>query len=147
MAKPAPLPQPPPPTIDSTVRMLRVVYAVLLVAMLLYVYISEASQHQLIDMNRKFLAGISVIAAILAGIALYVQLKVIRPALEILQSKPDAIASIARWRSASIASYVLGEAVVLFGLCLRFLGGVRAICFPFYIVGLALMLFMFPRRP
>lgn len=115
--------------------------------MVLYVAVSERAQHQLIDMNRAFLAGLGAFAAILVGIALYVQVKVIRPALGTLQSEPDAVAAMARWRSASLASYVIAEAIVLFGLCLRFLGGARILCLPFYGVGIVLMLFLFPRRP
>jgi hypothetical protein len=123
------------------------VYFILLVAMVLYVVVSEKTQHQLIDMNRTFLTGIAVLAAILVGIAFYVQAKTVRPALETLQAKPDDTDSLASWRSGSLVSYVLAEAIVLFGLCLRFLGGARILSLPFYGVGLLLMLFLFPRRP
>ncbi|HTW23707.1 MAG TPA: hypothetical protein VMD78_08910 [Candidatus Baltobacteraceae bacterium] len=146
MPKPPP-PQLPPPTIDGTLRWLRIWYSVLLIAMALYVAVSERAQHQLIDMNRAFLSGLGVIAAVLVGIAFYVQVKVIRPALETLQAKPGAADAISSWRSASLASYVIAEAIVLFGLCLRFLGGARIMSIPFYFVGIALMLFLFPRRP
>jgi hypothetical protein len=141
------MPGPPPPTIDSTLRSLRTLYLILLIAMLLYVAIAEKNQHQLIDMNRAFLAGLSVAAAIIVGVAAYVQVKMIRPALETLQSKPDDAASLSRWRSTSLASYIMAEAIVLFGLCLRFLGGTRALALPFYGVGLVMMLFFLPRRP
>ncbi len=115
--------------------------------MLLYVALAEKTQHQPIAMNRAFLAGLSSIAAIMVGAALYLQVKVIRPALEALQAKPDDGSSLERWRNASFASYMLAEAVVLFGLCLRFLGGTRTLSLPFYGVGILLMLFLFPRRP
>jgi hypothetical protein len=147
MPKESPRPQLPPPTIDGTLRWLRVWYSILFIAIVVYVAVAERAQHQLIDMNRAFLAGLSVVAAILIGIALYVQVKVVRPALETLQSKPDAVSALASWRSASLVSYVVAEAIVLFGLCLRFLGGARALCIPFYFVGILLMLFLFPRRP
>lgn len=147
MPKQSPRPQLPPPTLDGTLRWLRVWYSVLLIAIVLYVWVSERAQHQLIDMNRAFLAGLGLAAIILVGIALYVQVKTIRPAVEMLQAKPDAVAAMASLRSASLASYVIAEAIVLFGLCLRFLGGARILCLPFYGVGIALMLFLFPRRP
>jgi hypothetical protein len=115
--------------------------------MLLYVAVAERTQHQFIHMNRAFLAGLSSVAAILVGIALYLQVKVIRPALDALEAKPDDGSSLERWRGGSFASYIAAEAVVLFGLCLRFLGGVRALSLPFYFVGILLMLFLFPRRP
>jgi hypothetical protein len=139
--------QPPPPTLDGTLRTLRTVYLVLLAAMLLYVTIAERAEHQLINMNRTFLAGLGGIAAIGVVIALYVQAKMIRPALETLQAKPDDAASLGRWRSGSLASYVVAEGIVLFGLCLRFLGGTRAMALPFYGVGIVMMTFLFPRRP
>jgi len=140
-------PRLPPPTIDGALRWLRIWYSILLIAMSLYVAVAEKAQHQLIDMNRTFFAGISVLGALLVGIALYVQVKKIRPALETLQGKPADAAALATWRSASLACYVIAEAIVLFGLCLRFLGGVRSLSIPFYAVGLLLMLFLFPRHP
>jgi hypothetical protein len=139
--------QPPLPTLDGTLRTLRTVYLVLLAAMLLYVTIAERAEHQLINMNRTFLAGLGGIAAIGVVIALYVQAKMIRPALETLQAKPDDATSLGRWRSGSLASYVVAEGIVLFGLCLRFLGGTRAMALPFYGVGIVMMIFLFPRRP
>jgi len=139
--------QPPAPAIDGTLRGLRTLYLILLVAMLLYVAVAEKTQHQLIHMNHAFLAGLSVIAALMVGIILYLQVKTIRPALETLQSKPDDGSSLERWRTASFAAYMLAEAIVLFGLCLRFLGGTRAMSLPFYGFGILLMLFLFPRRP
>ena len=147
MPKQSPRPQLPPPTIDGTLRWLRIWYSVLLIAIVLYVFVSERAAHQLIDMNRAFLTGLGFVAIVLVGIALYVQVKTIRPALETLQEKPDAVAAMASWRSASLASYVIAEAIVLFGLCLRFLGGARILCIPFYVVGVVLMLFLFPRQP
>jgi hypothetical protein len=147
MPKQSPAPQLPPPTIDGALRWLRIWYSILLIAMVLYVVVSERAQHQLIDMNRAFFAGISVVGAVLVAIALYVLVKKIRPALETLQTKPADAASLATWRSASLASYVIAEAIVLFGLCLRFLGGARSLSIPFYAVGLLLMLFLFPRHP
>lgn len=140
-------PKPPTPTVDGTLRGLRVLYLILLLAMLVYVAVAEKTQHQLIAMNRAFLAGLSSLAAIMVGIALYLQVKVIRPALEALEAKPDDDSSLERWRGASFASYILAEAAVLFGLCLRFLGGARTLSLPFYFVGILLMLFLFPRRP
>lgn len=71
----------------------------------------------------------------------------IRPALETLQAKPDDGASLERWRTGSFVSYILAEAIVLFGLCLRFLGGRPTLALPFYGVGIVMMLFLFPRRP
>lgn len=143
----APPPQLPPPTIDGAVRWLRIWYSILLIAMALYVAVSERAQHQPIDMNRAFLGGLGCVAAVLAGVVLYVQVKVVRPALEALQTRPGAVDAISTWRSASLASYVICEAIVLFGLCLRFLGGARLMSIPFYVVGIALMLFLLPRRP
>jgi len=140
-------PQPPVSTIDTTLRGLRTLHLILLVAMLLYVVIAERTQHQPIDMNRKFLAGITGVAVIMIGLALYLQVKKIRPAMEALQAKPDDIDSLSTWRFTSLVCYVLAEAVVLFGFCLRFLGGARTLSIPFYGVGIVLMLFLFPRRP
>ncbi|HTZ98824.1 MAG TPA: hypothetical protein VMB02_00740 [Candidatus Aquilonibacter sp.] len=116
-------------------------------AMVLYVVVSEKAQHDLIHMNVKFVAGLAIVGAILVGIGFYVQVKMLRPAMEVLQSKPGDVQSLSDLRSGSLACYILAEAVVLFGLCLRFLGGTRDLAIPFYAIGILLMLFWFPRRP
>lgn len=63
-------PQPPAPTFDGALRGLRTLCLILLVAMLLYVAVAEKTQHQLIDMNRTFLAGLAGVAAIMIGTVL-----------------------------------------------------------------------------
>lgn len=137
----------PIPTLDGTLRSLRIIYVAMLAAMVLYVVVSEKAQHDLIHMNMKFVAGLAIVAAVLVGIGFYVQIKMLRPALEALQEKPGDAQALGSMRSGSLACYILAEAVVLFGLCLRFLGGARSLAIPFYAVGILLMLFWFPRRP
>lgn len=132
---------------DRTLRFLRRVHLMLLVAMLLSLAIAEGTPHQLIDMNRAFLGGIDGVATILAGVVLYFHLKTIRPALAGLRTKPDDTYFLVRWRKGSVVSYAMALAIVFFGVRLRLLGGTRAVSLPFYCVGTLLMLFLFPRRP
>jgi hypothetical protein len=83
----------------------------------------------------------------IVGIALLFRIKMLQPAIENLQEKADDQIALARWRAGNILSFVLAESIVLFGFALRFLGGTITQSLPFYIVGVALMLVWWPRRP
>jgi hypothetical protein len=71
---------------------------------------------------------------------------VLRPA-EDLASRPDDSISLSHWKSGYIATYVLCEALALFGLVLRFLGFTFQQSLPFYVAGFVLLLFFGPREP
>jgi F0F1-type ATP synthase membrane subunit c/vacuolar-type H+-ATPase subunit K len=52
-----------------------------------------------------------------------------------------------RWRTANILTYVISEAVALFGLVLRMMGFTLSQVVPFYLAGFILILFLAPRLP
>jgi len=139
--------QRPAVTASGSYQILRVVYLIMLGVMFVYVGLAEAVQHEPLKMNSKFLTGLAVIAVAMIGGAIYGQTKVIAPTIDALRERPGDAGLLGRWRGWSIAAYVMAEGVVLFGLCLRFLGGSRAQAIPFYVAGIGVMLFLVPRRP
>ena len=94
-----------------------------------------------------FLSVLAVAAAAMVGIAVWVQIARVRPALQNLQLKPDDSAALQRWRGGTIMACVMLEAVVLYGFVLRFMGGTFLQSLPFYCVGVLLTVFYWPQRP
>jgi hypothetical protein len=120
----------------------------MLFSMFLYVWIAEKLiPHQPQSLDHTFLAGIGATAVAMVGVALFIRAKTIRIAVQALQIDPGDVGSLNRLRSGSIVSFVLCEAVVLFGFALRFTGATPVQAAPFYIVGVALMLLWWPQRP
>ena len=132
---------------DAALRPLRAIHLALLASMLLYVYLGEKLfSRQPNSTDRTFVTAVAVISAAMIGIAFIVRAKMIRPALDRLQSVPDDANSLRRLRSGSIVSYILAESVVMFGLILRALSGTLHQSLPFYIAGPVLMVLWWPRR-
>jgi hypothetical protein len=139
--------QQPAPSIEGTRRFLRTVNLVLLASMILDVWAAEKLfPHEPRTLNRIMATEFAVMGAAMLGIAFFARKKMVGPALDALQFKPDDVSSLTRWRAGNILSYILMESVVLFGFALRFLGGTLAQSVPFYAVGLGLMLLWWPRE-
>jgi len=86
------------------------------------------------------------------GVAIVGMIFVVRRTLalrsaESLASHPDDALALRHWKSGYFATYALSEALVLFGLILRFTGGNFERSFPFYIGGFALLFFFAPKEP
>jgi hypothetical protein len=140
------MPQP-IPTLESSLRWLRIVYAVIFFTMIQEVLVAEKlSHHQLRDVH-TFWVGLMVICLPEIAIALFFRFRMLRPAEDTLQSMPDDQFALGRWRAANILSFVISNAVVLFGFAVRFVGGTSMQAMPFYIVGFSMMLLWWPQRP
>ena len=81
------------------------------------------------------------------GMTQYFRTTKIRPSFETLQSKPDDLTALQRWRFAGILTAVLMEVIALDGFALQMLGAPLKTAVPFYAVGIGLMLFWWPQRP
>jgi len=139
---------PPTNTIDGTLRFLRTLHGVILFAMFLYVYAAEVViAHQAKELNSIFPLAFGCISLVVIGVAQYFRMTKIRPAFETLQSKPDDVTALQRWRFGGILTAVLMDVVALCGFALRILGAPLKTALPFYVVGTGLMLLWWPRKP
>jgi hypothetical protein len=126
---------------------MRIIYGLLLLAAIFYVLTAQKLfHHEAHDVHLIWL-GFLVTGLTLVGVGRFFRLKMLQPAAATLQTIPDDQSSLARWRIGNLLSCLLAESVVLFGFALRFLGGTSTQSLPFYIVGIALMLVWWPRRP
>jgi len=134
-------------TLDNSIRLIRIIYGALLFAMILNIRMAEKLSHQEpLDIHVIWLALLAN-GLMAIGVAIFFRFKMLQPAAETLQERPDDQTALARWRAGSILSFVLVETVALFGFVLRFIGGTTWQSLPFYVVGIALMLVWWPRRP
>ncbi|MGA9885135.1 MAG: hypothetical protein WBQ34_15580 [Candidatus Acidiferrales bacterium] len=136
------------PTIDGTLRLLRVIYAALVTAIVFYAWIPRGMLHVAVQpIDRALYVGIAAVAIVSAAMAVVMRNRILPPALATLQKDPRDAASHRRWRAGILVSYSLALTVVLYGLVLSMMGATFAQAAPFYAAGLALMLFWWPRRP
>jgi uncharacterized protein YejL (UPF0352 family) len=134
-------------TLEDNIRSMRIVYVTILLAMTMQVLVAERLSHQAPRDIHVIWLGFLVTGLTEVGIALFFRIRMLQPAAETLQEKPDDQTAVARWRVGNILSFVILDSVLLYGVALRFLGGTTWQSLPFYFVGIALMLAWWPRRP
>jgi F0F1-type ATP synthase membrane subunit c/vacuolar-type H+-ATPase subunit K len=86
--------------------------------------------------------GVAIVGAIFV-----VRRTLVFRAAESLATDPNDSLSLGQWRTGYFATYALCEALALFGLFLRFLGGGFQQSVPYYIGGFVLLFFFRPRQP
>jgi hypothetical protein len=95
----------------------------------------------------SFFKAIAAVAIGLVFSCLVLRRKyVVQPAKRLVLEPTDA-AALKRWQAGHILHYSMSEAVALYGLVLRYQGFSLSQVLPFYLVGLALMLYGRPRAP
>jgi hypothetical protein len=80
-----------------------------------------------------------------SGAILEVRRLMLKAAESMLAENRENPAALYRWRASYMASYALSEAVMLYGVVLRFMGLKFSQVAPFFIAGVILMLFFGPR--
>jgi hypothetical protein len=90
---------------------------------------------------------LSTVTVTIVGVILVVRRTLVAQSAAFLRSRPDDMATLARWRAGYVMTYALSEAIALFGLVLRMIGFSLSQVAPFYIAGFILLFFFGPRRP
>jgi hypothetical protein len=139
---------PPAQTTEGTLRSLRILHFVLLVSMGLYVYVLRiipAPPPR--EIKPIILPSMTLYAAALLAVAFVLRWKRIQPAFETLRSRPADQQSLQGWRVGSIVGADMAESIAVIGFAIHLLGATVAQTAAFFVVGIASMLFWWPRRP
>jgi F0F1-type ATP synthase membrane subunit c/vacuolar-type H+-ATPase subunit K len=89
----------------------------------------------------------TTLAVAIVGMILVVRRTLVLRAAASLASNPEDSLSLGQWQTGYVATYVLCEALALFGLVLRFMGSTFQQSVLFYAGGFVLMFFFGPRLP
>lgn len=130
---------------DATVQWLRKLHGMLLASILLYAYVGEKAGPSGPKDVSVIRHGLSLAALLSLGSLLVVRRKMVQSSQQALQLRPEDIDALVRWKMGNIASFMLCEAVALYGFVLRFLGSTLLEAAPFYVCALLLMLLFIPR--
>lgn len=133
---------------DAAVRIVQLIRIALMVSIVLYALVGEiAGRNSMPAPDNNIYFAVTLVAVIaVATIVVMRRLLVLRAEGE-LAKDPEDRAALSRWRTGYIVTYMLSEAVALFGLVLRMIGFSLSQVATFYVVGLILMMFFGPRRP
>jgi hypothetical protein len=131
----------------GTLRMLRIVQWTMLGSILLYVVIGEVlgPGGRAVDPSLSYFFSTASVAIV--GVIFVVRRTLVLRSAEGLAAHPDDAASLNHWKNGYLATYVLCEALALFGLIQRFMGFNLQQSLPYYIGGFVLLFFFGPREP
>jgi hypothetical protein len=132
---------------SQALKLLRTMRWAMLGSILLYAvageYVRPASR--LLDPASSYLFTTMGVAVI--GVIFVVRRTLVFRAEESLASQPDDLLNLNQWKTGYIVTYVLCEALALFGLVERILGSSVPQSALYYVGGFVLMLFFRPRPP
>lgn len=132
---------------DASLRLLRIIQMALLVSVAFYIAVAEKVGPQEARDVRQLQILLALFAGSVVVTLLFFRWRALRPAEEVLRMQPEDAVALRRWRKANLVTLVCAEAVVLYGMALRFMGGTLSQAAPFYAAGVLLMLVFTPRRP
>lgn len=88
--------------------------------------------------------ALTMVCITLAIVIFVVRKKFVTRAEDTLQRQPQDATALARWRVGYIVIYAVSLSIALYGLVLHFMGFPMSAVFPFFLAGLALILFFRP---
>lgn len=124
------------------------IHGVLMFSMLVYVWMIRllpAQSSQPPSPGLLYALAALAVAALAAGQS--IRSKRLSAAFETLRTEPNDAKGLTLWRVGVIVSDCCAEAVVLFGFVIHMLGGGNNQVAPFFAVGIAAMVFWWPKRP
>jgi hypothetical protein len=130
---------------NASVRSMRIIQIVFLVAIVMYALVAERLLRPPASAPTRFVEVFWTIAVLMVVIAYGFRKKVLTSATTALQSDSTDVPALARWRMANLLSMVLVVAISLFGIALRAMGGSRRVVWPLFIVSVLLMVLWRPQ--
>ena|SRR5579864_3844900 len=131
---------------EASLKQLRIVHGALLFSIVLYGFVSTHAPARPTPVA-TVLYAIALLSVALVITILVLRNKLLASAGKVLSNQPEDKVALARWRAAHIITWVLCEAIALYGLVLRYIGFPMSEAVFFFIAGFGLMLLFAPRRP
>ena len=130
----------------APLRTIRVIQIAMLVSIGICVVAGEAVGARVMT-DVRALYAIPFAAISLVGAILVVRKTMVLQSEDELKVKPGDPVVLARWKTGYIVTYVLCEALALFGLLLRVMGSTLSQVWPYYAGSFVLLLLFWPREP
>lgn len=132
---------------QDTLRTLRTIQWIMLGSIVLYAAVGEWLGSNGRAPNPSLSYFFTTAAVAIVGAIFVVRRTLVLRSEESLRSCPDDLLSLNHWKSGYIATYILCEALALFGLVLRLTGCSFLQSLTYYIGGFVLLFFFGPRQP
>lgn len=128
-----------------TLRKVRVLHAVFLLTMFLYICMLSIVRPVGQGVQFTFVLALGFLALSDLGIALFFRKQKVEASVETLRTHPDDPAALNQWCVGMILSFCFAETIALFGFVLKILGADWKIAGAFFAFAVLLMLLWTPR--
>jgi hypothetical protein len=128
-------------------RLLQAVQWGMLASIVFYVLVGETLRPRIRGVDPAVSYVFTTLGVALVGAIFVVRRTLVIRSASTLANQPEDALSLNQWRTGYLATYVLCEALALFGLIQRFLGGSLEQSVPYYLGGLVLLVFFRPQQP
>jgi|SRR3954464_15882813 hypothetical protein len=130
---------------EASLKTVRIVWIAMLVATFIYLLLPEMLNLNPRDLNSPIYAVfVALVVVVLTSIVILRMLTIGR-AEPLIRANSNDAGALQKWRAGQIVTVALCEAIVLYGLVLRFVGATWAQSAPFYGVGIAAMIVFWPK--
>jgi hypothetical protein len=130
----------------AALRTVRLIQVAMLVSIGIYAVVGEVVGARLTT-DANTLYAISFASISLVGAILVVRKTMVLQSEAELREKPGDPVIVTRWKNGYVVTYVLCEALGLFGLVLRIMGFTLTQVWPYYAGSIVLLLLFWPRVP
>lgn len=131
---------------ESAYKRATIIWAALLVAAFMYVLLPELLHPTVRPMNSMIVIVIAFLAVTMIVVMMLFRKAMVEKSEAVLKTTPGDKAAMQRWMTGQLLTVTLAEAIVLYGLVLRFMGADRTEAIPFYVVGIGAMIVFRPKR-
>ncbi|MEW5975145.1 MAG: hypothetical protein AB1898_04985 [Acidobacteriota bacterium] len=135
--------------LEQSVRTVRVIHTAMVVSILAYLGIAYVvlSRRDPVPGGEGILASVLYVLSGLTIVGVFAVRRLVLPAPDELKTASgDSSEMISKYRMGSIISFVLCEAIALYGLVLAFVSGSMAHLLRLAAVSIVLLLFLYPRN-
>jgi len=131
-------------TKEQTLRTMRVIWFAFIMSVVLYIYVCKMIRPSSPSGAETTLFVVPAVLDLLSF--LWIRFKRYAPALQSLQSQPEDVRAVAKWRVFLVALLAMAEAEILFGVVSWMLNGIFRQSLPFFVLGSLLLLSLWPRQ-
>jgi len=131
----------------GALKTLRAVQWSMLASIVMYALLGELAGPGAKPCNPTLNYVFSTLSVAIVGVIFVVRRTLVLRSAQSLAAHPEDGISLNHWRTGYLVTYVLCEAMALFGIVLRFMGCTFQQSLPFYVGGFVLLSFFGPRVP
>ena len=132
---------------NQALKLVQLIHAAMLGSVVLEAVVAELAGPGPRSISPALSWSLATLSVAVVGTVFVVRKTLALPSAQALARESGNAIALQRWKTGYLATYGLCQSLASFGVVLRFLGASFQQCIPFYVSGLAMLLYFAPRDP